>query len=263
MTSPVRGGEFVMARRLAALFSAAAIPFMVVVNLLATCGGGGGGGTGGMGGGGAMGASDVVYQVPWKLIQPADTATPAGGLVVYWFPASQNELQKSSLRNSRTLSLYASQCITMGVADAGTALGQKFAADEKLPVAVLADSDGKILGKAQSDEKGFLRVGQVEKLVDGEMKQRETAVKTAMTTAKDAAKKGDKDAAIARYKTVLDKKCLFPKQAKDAANELKKLGVEGVGPVPDGPDFDRALGARIEKTLQQGLMAENRADYPR
>jgi tetratricopeptide (TPR) repeat protein len=251
-----------MIRRLAALTSIAVVPFMVVVDVLATCGGGGGGGTGGMGGGGGM-AADVVYQVPWMMIQPTDIAAPAGGLVVYWFPASTNELQKSSLRNSRTLSLYAAQCVTMGVADAGTPLGPKFAADEKLPVAVLADHDGKIIGKAHADDKGFLRVGQVEKLVEGEMKQREAAVKTALNTAKDAEKKGDKDAAIAQFKSVLDSKCLFPNQAKDAAKELKKLGVDGVGAVPDAPNFDRALGARIEKTLQQGLMAENMADYPR
>jgi tetratricopeptide (TPR) repeat protein len=251
-----------MIRRLAALTSLVVVPFMVVVDVLATCGGGGGGGTGGMGGGGGM-AADVVYQVPWKLIQPTDIAAPSGGLVVYWFPASQNELQKSSLRNSRMLSLYAAQCVTMGVADAGAALGQKFAADEKLPVAVLADSDGKVIGKAKADDKGFLRVGQVEKLLDGEMKQRETALRTAMNSAKDAAKKGDKDAAIAQFKSVLDSKCLFPNQAKDAAKELKKLGVDGLGALPDGPNFDPALGARIEKTLQQGLMAENMADYPR
>jgi tetratricopeptide (TPR) repeat protein len=251
-----------MIRRLATLASIAVVPFMVAVDVLATCGGGGGGGTGGMGGGGGM-AADVVYQVPWRLVQPTDTAAPSGGLVVYWFPASQNELQKSSLRNSRMLSLYAAQCVTMAVADAGTALGQKFAADERLPVAVLADSTGKIVGKAKADDKGFLRVGQVEKLLDGEMKQREAAVKTAMNTAKDAAKKGDKDGAIAQYRTVLDTKCLFPNQAKDAANQLKKLGVDGVGPVPDAPNFDPALGSRIEHTLQQGLMAENMADYRR
>jgi tetratricopeptide (TPR) repeat protein len=251
-----------MIRRLAALMSIAVVPFMVIVDVFATCGGGGGGGTGGMGGGGGM-AADVVYQVPWRLLQPTDKAAPSGGLVVYWFPASQNELQKSSLRNSRVLSLYAAQCVTMGVADVGTALGQKYAADEKLPVAVLADSDGNVIGKAKADDKGYLRVGQVEKLLEGEMKQRESTIKTTMNTAKDAEKKGDKDAAIAQFKSVLDSKCLFPNQAKDAAKELKKLGVDGVGLVPDAPNFDSALGAHLEKTLQQGLMAENMADYPR
>jgi tetratricopeptide (TPR) repeat protein len=251
-----------MIQRLAAPFWAVVITFMIVVDVLATCGGGGGGGTGGMGGGASMGGNEIVYRVPWKLVTAGETL-PAGGLVVYWFPASQNELQKSSLRESRTLTLYEKQCVTMAVADAGTPLGQRFAADEKLPVAVLAESDGKIIGKAQSDEKGFLRVGQVEKLLDGEMKQREAAVKTAMSTAKDAVKKGDKDTAIAQYKTVLDKKCLFPKQARDAENELKKLGVATGDPVPDAANFDRTIGAEIEKTLRAGLMAEEMADYPR
>jgi tetratricopeptide (TPR) repeat protein len=246
-----------MKRRAAGSLSVLAIMFLVVVDLLATCGGGGGGGTGGMGGG-AMG-SEVVYQVPWKVINAADTPAP-GGLVVYWFPAWENELKNSSLRNSRTLALYASQCVTMGVADAATPLGQRFAADEKLPVAVLAQSDGKVIGKAQG-EAGKLKVGQVEKLLEAEMKQREAGVKGAMNAAKDAAKRGEKDAAIAQYRAVLDQKCLFPKQAKDAANELKKLGVAGVAPVPDAPNFDRAIGARIETTLLAGLMAENMADY--
>ena len=93
----------------------------------ATCGGGGGGGTGGMRSGGTGGGvgDEQVYQVPWKLVKPEDTLS-AGGLVVYWFPSSAQEFQRSSLRNSRSLSLYATQCVTMGVADAGTSLGQKF-----------------------------------------------------------------------------------------------------------------------------------------
>src|SRR5580700_343859 len=106
--------------------------FMVVLLLpapdWATCGGGGGGGMGGMrssgasSGAGGMG-NEQVYQVPWKLMKPEEAPAP-GALVVYWFPSSVQEFQKSSLRNSRSLSLYASQCVTMGVADAGTTLGQ-------------------------------------------------------------------------------------------------------------------------------------------
>ena len=241
------------------LVSAFVLATLVVVDVLATCGGGGGGGTGGMGSG-SMGA-EVVYQVPWKAVNAPD-AVPAGGLAVFWFPASQNELEKSSLRNSRTLSLYAAQCVTMGVMDAGTPLGQKLLADDKPPVAILAASDGTVIGKAQG-EKGMLKVGVVEKLLEAEMKQRESTVKSTLNAAKDAAKRGEKDAAIAQYKSVLDNKCLFPKQAKDAANELKKLGVAGVEPVPPAPDFDPARGAEIEKALKAGLMAENMADYPR
>jgi tetratricopeptide (TPR) repeat protein len=245
-----------MKRRVTGPMSVLAIMFMVAVDVLATCGGGGGGGTGGMGGG-AM--AEVVYQVPWKLLNATDQPS-AGGLVVYWFPASENELKNSSLRNSRMLALYASQCVTMGVADAATPLGARFAPDEKLPVAVLAQADGKVIGKAQGQE-GKLKVGQVEKLLEAEMKQREAVVKQTMSAAKDAAKRGEKDAAIAQYRGVLDQKCLFPKQAKDAANELKKLGVAGVGAVPDAPDFEPATSAAIERALKAGLMAENMADY--
>jgi tetratricopeptide (TPR) repeat protein len=126
---------------------------------------------------------------------------------------------------------------------------------------VLAESDGKIIGRARGDEKGMLRVWQVEKLLEAEIKQRESGVKGSLSAGKDALKHGDKDAAIAQFKSVVDQKCLFPKQAKDAANELKKLGVDGVAPVPDAPDFDPAVGARVEAALKAGLMAEEQADY--
>jgi tetratricopeptide (TPR) repeat protein len=239
--------------------SIATLMGLVVVDVLATCGGGGGGGTGGMGGG-AM--AEIVYQVPWKALTGAEKVD--AGLVLYWFPASPNEWKNSSMRNSRTLTLYASQCVTMGVADIGQALGKQFAVDEKAPVAVLAQADGKVIGKAQGGTDGKLRVGQVEKLLEGEMKQREAGVKESMNAAKDAVKRGDKDAAIAQYRTVLDQQCLFPKQAKDAAKELNKLGVAGVEPVAtleNVANFDPAVGAQIERALKDGLMAENMADY--
>src|SRR5204863_2156454 len=69
----------------------------------ATCGGGGGGGTGGMAPRGDM--AEQVYQVPWKTSAPKDR--PTQGLILYWFPASMEELKLSSLRTSRDLSLYA------------------------------------------------------------------------------------------------------------------------------------------------------------
>src|ERR1041385_7935124 len=79
----------------------------------ATCGGGGGGGAGGATGGNNGGPAPVVYTVPWKMWEAR--ATPNKGLVVYWFPASNNEVNKSSLRNSRLLSLYSAQCVAMTV----------------------------------------------------------------------------------------------------------------------------------------------------
>src|SRR5436305_994337 len=74
----------------------------------ATCGGGGGGGVGGMSGGGA---TPKVYYVPWKVRAPKDP--PAAGLILYWLPATNDEMKKSSMLESRMLSLYASQCVSM------------------------------------------------------------------------------------------------------------------------------------------------------
>jgi tetratricopeptide (TPR) repeat protein len=235
------------------------ITVLLVPQSWATCGGGGGGGMGGMGGGGGDGSQ--TYPVPWKVVQSPDPPLKEG-LAVYWLPSSQKELENSSLRFSQTLSNYASQCVTMGIVDQRQALGQKIAGDAKLPVAVLAQPDGSVVGKAES-KNGYLKVEQVEKLLETEMKKREQAVKEKMEDAKAKAKTGDSQGAITEYRAVLEQKCLFPKRAKDAVKELKKLGVNDLGEIREGVNFDRAVMARVEKNMRQGLKAENDADYTR
>jgi tetratricopeptide (TPR) repeat protein len=221
----------------------------------ATCGGGGGGGTGGVGGGGGRseGAAPAVYMVPWKMWE--QRSAPSKGLVLYWFPATDTELKKSSLRASRILTLYSSQCVAMTVADAKTPELQSIIGDSTVPVAVLANADGKPINKVENTA-GKLKVEQVEKLLDAEMKQRETSIDTQIKDAKDKAKAGDNQGAIALLKPVVEEKCLFPKKAKDAAKELKKLGVEEVGSIPESPIFDRVQSAKIEAVMRQGLRAE-------
>ena len=220
----------------------------------ATCGGGGGGGTGGVGGGGKTeGASPAVYMVPWKMWE-ARTA-PNKGLVLYWFPATNDEMKKSSLRASRILTLYSGQCVAMTVADAKTPELQPIIGDSALPVAVLASVDGSPIKKIENTG-GKLKVDQVEKVVEAEMKQRETAIDTQLKDAKEKAKAGDNQGAIALLKPVAEEKCLFPKKAKDAVKELKKLGVAEIGSIPAAPVLDRVQGARIEAVLRNGLRAE-------
>src|SRR6185312_23750 len=152
--------------------------------LWATCGGGGGGGMGGMSGGGGMGMpTEQVYNVPWRLRTPEAPPVTAG-LVLYWFPSSAEEVKRSSLRTSRTLSLFASQCVSMEIADTGSVPGQKFAGNAKLPLAVLATADGSEIGKAENKD-GFLKVDQVEKLVNEEMKRRENELEQNLKAAKE------------------------------------------------------------------------------
>jgi tetratricopeptide (TPR) repeat protein len=219
----------------------------------ATCGGGGGGGTGGVGGGGkSEGPAPVVYNVPWKVWE-ARTA-PNKGLILYWFPASNNEIKNSSLRASRILSLYSAQCVAMTLADARTPELQPIVGDSQIPVAVLASADGKPIKKIENTG-GKLKVEQVEKVVEAEMKVREAALDTQLKDAKEKVKAGDNQGAIALLKPVAEEKCLFPKKAKDAASQLKKLGEE-VGSIPAAPILDRVQSARIEAVMRSGLRAE-------
>ena len=228
----------------------------------ATCGGGGGGGGGGMSNsGGGGGSSAPVYIVPWKIRKATDA--PAAGLVLYWFPASESEVKSSTLRQSRILSLYASQCVSMELADSGAPNASSLVGDSHLPIAVLAKPDGTPVSKVENTN-GKLKLADVEKVVDTEMKQRKAAVSQQMKDAAEKAKAGDKDGAVAIYKEVAEQKCLFKKEANDASKELKKLGVAEVGQVQSirEPIFERRQSARIEAIMKRGLMAENSGQYP-
>jgi tetratricopeptide (TPR) repeat protein len=211
-----------------------------------------------------QGMPEQVYNVPWRVRMP-NVPPVTAGLILYWFPSSVVEVQKSSLRVSRLLSLYATQCVSMEIADADSPLGQKLVGAAKLPVAVLATPDGTSVAKVENKD-GFLRVGPVEKLVDEEIKQREGSLEQQLKQAKERAKSGDSASAIPIYRAVLEQKCLFPRKAKDAAKELKKLGVNDVGDILSTPDFDSpifdaARSAKIERTMLRGLQAEDAAKY--
>ncbi len=226
----------------------------------ATCGGGGGGGTGGVGGGGmkSEGSAPAVYMVPWKIWEAR--SAPNKGLVLYWFPTPAENVKKSGLMSSRILTLYSAQCVTMTVAGAQTPELQSVIGNSTPPVAVLANADGTPINKVENTG-GKLKVEQVEKLVDAEMKQRETTLDTQLKQGKEKAKAGDNPGAIALLKPVAEEKCLFPKKAKDASKELKKLGVEEIGSIPNSPILDRLQGARVEAMMRSGLIAEIAEKY--
>src|SRR5205085_4097052 len=223
----------------------------------ATGGGGGGGGGGGMSGGG--GSDMKVYYVLWKVRAPQDPPA-ASGLVLYWFPATTEEVQKSSLRASRTLSLYAAQCVSMELADYRTDTGKKLLRDSQPPVAVLATPDGTTVSKVENKD-GKLNVSDVEKLVESEVKKRESALDQQLKDGKDKAKAGETEAAIKLFRNVQAEKCMFPGKAKEAAKELKKLGVTDVAEVDAVPVFDARQSAQIERTMAAGLRAEMSARY--
>ncbi len=225
----------------------------------ATCGGGGGGGGGGMSGSGSGGNNTVVYHVPWKI---RDEKTPAikAGLILYWFPASMDEIKKSSLKESRDLSLYAGQCIAMELADAKTPNYETLVGGSTLPIAVLATPEGAPVKKLENTG-GKLKVTDVEKLVGGEIKTRKTNLDTSLKDARAKAAAGDKENAIKALQSVLSERCMFPDKAKEAAKELKKLGVENVGNLGPTPNFDAGVTISMIQIMKRGLAAENAARY--
>jgi len=207
--------------------------------------------------------AEQVYQVPWAFLKPA-AAAPTRGLVLYWFPASVDEIKISPLRTSRDLALYSAQCVTMAVADWGSPLGTKLEAAGKVPVAVLTDAAGLILGRVDG-EKGRLKVPEVEKLLRVEMEKRADAVDRQWNDAKAKSKAGDREGAVAALQAVWAERCLFPKKGKDAAKELKKLGVsvpdEAGAPAAFAPVWDGPRAAEVLDTMKRGLAAEMAGRY--
>lgn len=206
-----------------------------------------------------------VYQVPWKILKPGEAA-PAEGLVLHWFPVSGDEVKDSTLRTSRDLTLWSANGIAMLMADVTMPIAQQLKAVPRVSQAILADPAGNVIGRVQAD-KGLIKAKDVEKVVREELKKRETAINQLIADAKAKVKAGDKAGATELYQKVWAEKALFPKKAKDAAKELKKLGVtvaadDTLKGLPDvTPVFDGPVAAEVAETMQRGLKAEIAEDY--
>jgi hypothetical protein len=166
--------------------------------------------------------SGPVSFVPWKVIAPGDLPTKAP-LTLYWIPASRDDFKHSELLFSRPLTSYASQCVAMQVIRADdAAMIEKLGAGGVLPIAVLLDGDGKQLGKVDND-RGALNVAAVEKLVREQLRASEASLDAKLQNARRQASAGDRDSAVATYKSICDLRCAFPRKAKEAERELKRL----------------------------------------
>jgi tetratricopeptide (TPR) repeat protein len=231
----------------------------------ATCGGGGGGGVGGMGGMTPSGGmTQQVYFVPWKVLNPGDAPTK-GNLILYWLPATADEIKRSELLTSRQLSIFATQCVGMQVIRPDdAAMIEKLGETGKLPAVVLGDLEGKSVSRVEAGT-GLLRVSAVEKMVRDELGAREGALEKLLKDANAKNGTGDKDGAVDLYKQVWEQRCLFPRKARDAQKALKKLGVT----VQDAqlrtvdPILTAAMNEKIEGVMHRGLMAEIDANYIR
>ncbi|HUP60083.1 MAG TPA: tetratricopeptide repeat protein [Thermoanaerobaculia bacterium] len=245
-------------RHLCRLFVVLAILPLSLSPAYATCGGGGGGGTGGTMPSGV--GQPQAYVVPWKIVKP-DDAPSSAPLIVYWFPATKEEVKGHELLSSRALMLASAQCVGMQlVVPMDTATIAKWDVADKLPTAILV-SDGAAIARVDGD-KGKLRGAKVEEMLRNELRARESALDKLLDEAKQK-EKADHDGAVTLYQQVWERRCLAPKKGRAAQKALGRLGVE----VKDAqlrtidPLITPKMNARMTAAMDRAFAAELAEDY--
>ncbi len=169
----------------------------------------------------AMNGRSVAF-VPWKVLDPA--SAPSGALMVlYWIPSQPDELKRSDMVHSKTLTAYAARCVAMQVVRADDSVRlASLDISQKLPLAILADSKGQVIARLGGGG-APLRASDVEMMVRTAFDEREQLAEAMLDAARDRAAEGDRVAAADRYSQVLAQRCAFPRLAKEAQRALRKL----------------------------------------
>ena len=158
-----------------------------------------------------------VSLVPWKVLERGEAVDAP--LVLFWIPSSAGEMRRSPLLTSDELTRYSARCVAMRVVrfDDDVRLAS-LGVEEDLPVAVLADRDGRVLGTVSGDD-----VVDVEDLVRDELDTRVFHADALLDDARRRLEAGDGEGAVALYREVWEARCLCPRQGKVAHRALKKL----------------------------------------
>jgi hypothetical protein len=163
--------------------------------------------------------------VPWKVAGSADLPAKAS-LALVWIPVSADEFKHSALLTSHQLTTYASQCVAMQVIrsdDAETI--EKVRATGEVPTAILLRLDQTEVARVRN-ERGYLSVTAVEKMVRDAVRARETEVGAQLDEAARRLGRGERDAAVSLYRSVYEQRCLCPRAGREAQRALKRLGAE-------------------------------------
>ena len=156
--------------------------------------------------------------VPWKVLEPG--AEPEQSpLILFWIPASRDELRRSELLASDELTLYSSQCVAMRVVRLDDyALLQRLRIEGALPAVVLTNEKFEILGRLATP-----RIEEVEAMVREELEDRANAAESMLDDADEKLDEGEVEAAVAIYREVWDQRCVCPRQGRAAHRALRKL----------------------------------------
>lgn len=183
------------------------------------------------------------HRVPWKFLSKGgDLVT--GPVVLYWLPASRDEMTRSSLLTSHPLLEAGARCVGFEIVVPDDAASiEKLNASGKLPLAVLIDSQGRVT-RTVANVRGSLSTAAVERMLAEELGLRDEAVFRDLTEAKRRASAGEKEQSIALYKKIWDDRCLYPLIGTEAQRALKALGVI-VRDTPAPPPVDPNLKVTV------------------
>jgi hypothetical protein len=128
-------------------------------------------------------SAERVTFVPWKVLEPG--AQPdKKAFVLFWIPASPDEMRRSDLITSERLALYAGRCIGMHVVRVDDRpMLVKLGADESLPMALLTEGDKEIA--RLTTESGPLSALRVEAMVRAAFDLRENALNALLDRASE------------------------------------------------------------------------------
>jgi hypothetical protein len=223
-------------------FAVACLSLLVLASpLCAQSGRGGGRGRSGPGTG-----NPDEHLVPWKFLQKsADLVN--GPIVLYWLPASPEEIKRSPLLTSHVLLEATGRCVGLEIVvpDDGVTI-EKLGATGKLPAAVLVDSQGSVI-RTVNNLRGVLPASAVEQMLADELSARDDAVFRQLTEAKKRASTGEKEKSIDLYRKIWDDRCLYPLLGNEAQRALKELGV-AVHNTPAPPPVDPSLKTTMPAT---------------
>ena len=185
------------------------------------------------------------HLVPWKFLSKGGDLVKAP-VVLYWLPASTEEMKRSSLLNSHALLEASARCVGFEIVlpDDAVSIG-KLNAGGTLPFAALLDSQGRVT-RSVANVRGALSTAAVERMLAEELGERDEAVFRDLTEAKRRATAGEKEQSIDLYKQIWDNRCLYPLIGTEAQRALKTLGVI-VHDTPAPPPADPNLKMTVTK----------------
>jgi hypothetical protein len=158
--------------------------------------------------------------VPWKVIEPG--AAVDAPLTLFWIPASTDELRRSELLTSYELTLYSSRCVAMRIVRFDDIERLVKLDVSTLPAAVLVDDEDRVVARVDAENE-MLPVSAVETLVRDALEARESEADARLDEARSHAEAQETEEALALYRLVWERRCMCPRQARDAQRAMRKM----------------------------------------